>query len=693
VPGAVRPPHEERAPRKPGAAGAADRTPAELSDTARLLLSAGAVLGRPFTLHEVAGLLRVPPMHLLSAVEEALGAGLLMEKGDALALSGTAAGETVYAALPQPVRRAMHREAARVLEEEGRPAAEVAQQLVRGWQHGERIPDGLRELLHEKHGQPSTLIAEVVRLLTAADRTAEARALVDAVLRSGTESLVLATLVMTLWETSQHPGHAEGVTARARDALERPGTVGRGRARLLAARAVGLCYSGDDIGAELAATEAVSVPGAAAPYPGEAAADDGADPLAEVRVIAGIVRSVAARHRGDLLQAIAHARRAVVVSRSRPASAGPPPELWLAQALAAHDEFDEAHALLDIGQHDAERYATAWPRPVWQHARAVLYRAAGRLADAEREAQHALWQVATDGSLYIRLNALLGEIAVQHGDLVAGGRHLRRARQMIALGHCVVDDEDLRWRLGTLRAAEGDTAAALETLLPLYDGLGRRRELLIREPRAAAELVRVALAGEDQARARQVVAAARDLARRNPGSASLCGAAQHAQGMLARSRSVLRSAVRDYAGSPRALDHAAALEDAGLAEHASGRPRPAIRLLDDAERLYRTAGAEPGVRRVRRMAAEARARGRGGAEGCGATGWESLTEAELRVVRVVAEGLTNKQAADRLFLSPHTVDSHLRHSFAKLGINNRVELACVVMRERTDEPAPHPENA
>jgi DNA-binding CsgD family transcriptional regulator len=52
-----------------------------------------------------------------------------------------------------------------------------------------------------------------------------------------------------------------------------------------------------------------------------------------------------------------------------------------------------------------------------------------------------------------------------------------------------------------------------------------------------------------------------------------------------------------------------------------------------------------------------------------------LTESELAVVRLVARGLTNREVADRLFVSPHTVGQHLRHVFAKLDINSRVELA------------------
>lgn len=57
------------------------------------------------------------------------------------------------------------------------------------------------------------------------------------------------------------------------------------------------------------------------------------------------------------------------------------------------------------------------------------------------------------------------------------------------------------------------------------------------------------------------------------------------------------------------------------------------------------------------------------------SGWASLTPAELDVVRLVAEGLTNKDVAARLFVSPRTVQSHLAHVFAKLGVTTRTQLA------------------
>jgi DNA-binding CsgD family transcriptional regulator len=58
-----------------------------------------------------------------------------------------------------------------------------------------------------------------------------------------------------------------------------------------------------------------------------------------------------------------------------------------------------------------------------------------------------------------------------------------------------------------------------------------------------------------------------------------------------------------------------------------------------------------------------------------ASGWGSLTKAELDVVRLVSEGLPNKDIATRLFVSPRTVQAHLTHVYTKLGLTSRVQLA------------------
>jgi predicted ATPase/class 3 adenylate cyclase/DNA-binding CsgD family transcriptional regulator len=67
-------------------------------------------------------------------------------------------------------------------------------------------------------------------------------------------------------------------------------------------------------------------------------------------------------------------------------------------------------------------------------------------------------------------------------------------------------------------------------------------------------------------------------------------------------------------------------------------------------------------------------RGRGGRKRA-STGWDSLTPAELDVVKLVCEGLGNKDIAARLFVSPRTVQAHLTHVYTKLGLTSRVQLA------------------
>ena len=55
------------------------------------------------------------------------------------------------------------------------------------------------------------------------------------------------------------------------------------------------------------------------------------------------------------------------------------------------------------------------------------------------------------------------------------------------------------------------------------------------------------------------------------------------------------------------------------------------------------------------------------------------------MVRLVAEGLTDREVAERLYVSTHTVNGHLRHAFDKLGVSSRVTLTRIAAEY--DEPA------
>jgi DNA-binding CsgD family transcriptional regulator len=58
-----------------------------------------------------------------------------------------------------------------------------------------------------------------------------------------------------------------------------------------------------------------------------------------------------------------------------------------------------------------------------------------------------------------------------------------------------------------------------------------------------------------------------------------------------------------------------------------------------------------------------------------AFGWESLTDTERHIVDLVAQGLSNRQVANQMFLSVHTIAFHLRSVFCKLQVTSRVQLA------------------
>jgi DNA-binding CsgD family transcriptional regulator len=157
--------------------------------------------------------------------------------------------------------------------------------------------------------------------------------------------------------------------------------------------------------------------------------------------------------------------------------------------------------------------------------------------------------------------------------------------------------------------------------------------------------------------------------------------ARHARGLLDDDEACLREAVRLMGDSERPLVRASAQEDLARLVGAD-RPREAVALLDDALSAYTAAGAERDAARARRRLRDLGVRRRRtlGPPG-GQHGLAALTRAEQEVVRLVAQGGTNREVAARLFLSPHTVNTHLRNAFTKLGVRSRVELARRVAAE------------
>jgi DNA-binding NarL/FixJ family response regulator len=126
--------------------------------------------------------------------------------------------------------------------------------------------------------------------------------------------------------------------------------------------------------------------------------------------------------------------------------------------------------------------------------------------------------------------------------------------------------------------------------------------------------------------------------------------------------------------SSRPLLYAAAAEDAGAELARADRGGEAVDQFNGAFDTYMHHEAFADARRVgrelrrlgvqRRIVSQPRAK----------TGWDSLTDSELTVVNLIAQGVTNRDVATQLHLSLHTVKNHVHNAFTKLGINSRAQL-------------------
>ena len=134
-------------------------------------------------------------------------------------------------------------------------------------------------------------------------------------------------------------------------------------------------------------------------------------------------------------------------------------------------------------------------------------------------------------------------------------------------------------------------------------------------------------------------------------------------GDLAEAIGVLEASPARYELALALADHGASLRRSG--QRTQARP-PLLRALDLAERT----GAAGLAAEVKRELLAAGARPRRAA----LTGPDALTAGERRVAALAADGASNRQIAEHLFITQATVETHLRHAFRKLNITSRADL-------------------
>jgi DNA-binding CsgD family transcriptional regulator len=230
----------------------------------------------------------------------------------------------------------------------------------------------------------------------------------------------------------------------------------------------------------------------------------------------------------------------------------------------------------------------------------------------------------------------------------------------------------VQWARGCLHAAAGDHAAAVADLLAageLVTRWGMRNPASI-PWRSDAALSLAALG--DRREARRLCAEEIGIARQW-GSCRSLGIALRAAGLVeGRDRGIelLTEAVSVLRRSPARLELARALLDLGAAHRRAGARTRARECLRESLDLGHALGGLALAGRARQELVAAGGRPRRDA----ISGRDALTPSELRVAQLAADGHTNRQIAQALFVTQRTVENHLTSTYGKLGISSRPEL-------------------
>ena len=362
------------------------------------------------------------------------------------------------------------------------------------------------------------------------------------------------------------------------------------------------------------------------------------------------------------------------------------PWLGLVVVLISLGKLGAAEAQLAEGGTRLEgRGDLEWVPPL-AVLRARLDLAAGRLDESSNAAWTALDAAGRLGTRILVPQALstLATVALLRDDVTEADRLIGHFSVMPTAAGDIFGSAALVWIRARVADAMGGPCAAVELMAPVYEDPAAHRRLFIEEPGSAAWLVRVAMAVGDEQRAGRVVACAEQIGADNRELPSIAAMVAHARGLLNGDPVDLAAAA---AGHPDPWNQGAAHEDAAdaLAGDGTGSGRDAGVHLQRAVERYEGIGATRDVRRARAKLGGARAEHRRTPRPV--SGWASLTATECRVAAVVSEGLTNARAGERLFISRHTIDFHLRQIFRKLDIGSRVVLTRIVYeRQGSTEP-------
>lgn len=676
----------------PTSAGAAIRRRLRFLDqTTMHLLEVASVLGREFRMDDLARASDESLLATIATLRPALDAGIVEDRGEVIRFTHDLVREAVYHGLPASARHALHRFVAATLLEAGAEPARVAAHLLMAPLASDdhtidlllRVGSDLRQLApalalevfhrgieatgphHPRHRE---FARAMLWPLVLRGRFDEADAIL-AGLRAGVPDAELDADDVVR-EAIVYRHLRRGRTDLFRAELERLHATtldDAGRAwvesRLLIAR----IYTGDaDAAARLA--DAVERQSRSAP-------DE------RLRAYCLTVLTVLHCAQGDVPAAL-HVGEQAIALHSRLLGNVALVYLFVALAFVDGDRFDDAFAAIQDGLREDMEEGDTSSLAVQHWLSSFVRYTAGQWDEALTEAETGLDLFDEGGQTSTGIMfgfGVLARIALHRDDLTAAEAFVARADDLLGEGVSPLGYELVLWVKALvleLRGRAEEAWAAGRTGWELTGGI--RYYLTWRT--TAPDLVRLALAAGDLEGAAAVTDAAIEGAQRasTPGAEAVALACE---GLLTGRHDLLVAAVDRFRLGPRTVAAAHAAERAGSACAADGLHEPAVSLLQEARTLW--VGLDAPFDEVRcRAALEGLgvARSRRRASVRPSSGWESLTPAERRVADLMAKGHTNRQIAPQLFISPHTVDTHVRHILRKLGLRSRVEVAAEAAR-------------
>jgi DNA-binding CsgD family transcriptional regulator len=649
----------------------------------------------------------------------ALDAGILVRDRDdvGIAFRHGLMGEVVYGELLPPERTALHRRIARALADA--PAAPVATLAYQWYRAGDReqalrasVAAGLEaarvyafaearghfERALELWDDAVPLPIDKVELLSAAAQAARFTGDHEGAVRLGLAALELqddpvraALIHERLGE--YHYFDDEAALEHYRQALELlPASAGDERARVLAAE-------GDALLGLRRWHESVQRCRAALAVAGDALE-------ASVRITLGLTLTFLGRG----VEGETEVRRGLELAESLGlAEETVRGYIYLGEALRVRGDRAGALEAMVAGERIAAELGMRASFGSFMYVNAIEdLLALGRWDEAERRAEAAeRMELSVTGAIVHRVNA--GLLRALRGDLEAAGAQLEQAadaardplpselvtplqsaRAALAIIQGLPDEARRHVEEGLARI--GDSKDLLYT--PVLYGLGVRAEAELAERARSRRHEDDVAAGRSRAEALLA-----DLDR-------TLAAAEHAPPEALAQRALALAEWSRVAGTSRpdwraaaaAWDelvqpHPAAYARLRAAEAlltAGGDRSNAAELLADAHRAATALGAAPLREEIELLARRARLSLEQAPAPTAAEDTGGLTAREVEVLRLLADALTNREIAERLFISQKTVGAHVAHVFEKLGVHSRLEAAVRAQQLGVVERAPSP---